>query len=482
MRKMPKTNEKPGKTDTVEDLCEEILATIEPPREERERIQCLADELLGKVTEIAGEKDLEIDVRVEGSFAKDTWVRGEVDVDIFLLFPTTVGREDFEKLALEIAEDVLAPNRTRRRYAEHPYLEAEIEGILVNIVPAYKAQRGQWISSTDRTPFHTEYVKDNLEPKKRNEVRLLKKFMKETGTYGAEIRVGGFSGYLSEILIMHYGTFLDTIRSAAKWRNQPFIDIEGYYQEKKKVKELFNQPLIVIDPVDMQRNLASAVTMKKLGEFIAACREFLQHPHRGFFTPKEEVFSEKRLLQNLKERGTYCLFINVNELSIVPDVLWGQLYKSLKAICRVLDEEGFRVLRSTVWSEECGETIFIIEMENGRISETREQVGPFVWSEEANHFLEKHLNNSGTVYGPWIEGERWMVRVNRTHFNAIDSIREKIDRDLDSIGLGSRIQAAMKRKYRVMTGNEILPVYSRNKDFARHLTRFLKGSPSWLRR
>jgi len=482
MSKEPKTNRKPGDTVTVDDFYKEMLAVVEPSREEQESIQCLADELLGRVTEIAGEKGLKIGVSVEGSFAKDTWVKEEVDVDIFLLFPTTVCREEFEKLALEIAEDALAPNRTRRRFAEHPYLEAEIEGIRVNIVPAYKVERGKWRSATDRTPFHTKYVKGNLETEKRSEVRLLKKFMKGTGTYGAEIKVGGFSGYLAEILVMKYGSFLDTVRSAAKWRNRPVIDIEGYYQEREKAGKLFKQPLIVIDPVDMQRNLASAVTLEKLNEFVAACREFLQDPHRGFFVPEEKVFSEERLFQDLKERGTFHLFISVEELSLIPDVLWGQLYKSLKAICRVLDEGGFHVLRSTVWSEEQGEAVFIIELENGKISRTREQRGPFVWSKEANDFLEKHLNNSETVYGPWIERERWVVRVKRKQFNAVDLIKEKIGREPDSMGLGSRIQAAVKRGYRVITGNEILPFYSKNKDFARYLTRFLKGSPAWLRR
>ena len=482
MRKEPKSNRKPGVTVAVEDLSKEMLAKVEPSREEQESIQRLAAKLRGRVTEIAGEKGLEIGVSVEGSFAKDTWVKEEADVDIFLLFPTTVGREEFEKLALKIAEDALAPNKTRRRFAEHPYLEAEIEGIRVNIVPAYKVQRGKWRSATDRTPFHTKYVKDNLEAEKRSEVRLLKKFMKGTRTYGAEIRVGGFSGYLAEILIMKYGSFLDTVRSAAKWRDKPVIDIEGHYQEEEKAKDLFKQPLIVIDPVDMKRNLASAVTFERLSEFIAACREFLQDPHRGFFFPEEEVFSEEGLIQDLKERETFCIFISVEKLSVIPDVLWGQLYKSLKAICRILDEGGFHVLRSTVWSEEQGEAAFIIELENGKISRTRKQIGPFVWSGEANDFLKKHLNNTETVYGPWIERERWAVRVKRKQFNAVDLIKEKIRVELDSMGLGSRIQAAMKREYRVMAGNEILPFYSENKDFARHLTRFLKGSPVWLRR
>jgi len=481
MRNKIKTHEKTEGTVEVEALCREVLSRIEPSKKDREKIQHLTDKLQRKITKIVRERGLEINVGVEGSFAKDTWLNGEVDVDLFLLFPNTVGRERFERIALEVAEEALAPNKTQRRFAEHPYLEAEIKGIRVNIVPAYRVMRGRWRSATDRTPFHTRYIIEKLKPEKKREVRLLKKFMKGIGVYGAEIKVGGFSGYLSEILIMEYGSFLDTVRSVAKWRDRPVIDIEKHYKEEGKVKRLFNHPLIVIDPVDRQRNLASAVTMDKLCEFIAACKEFLKHPHRRFFFPEEEAYPEERLLRDLRERGTYCLFIYVDGLSAAPDVLWGQLHKSLRAICRILTEGEFNVLRSSVWSED-GETIFIIELESGMISRTREHTGPFVWSREADKFIEKYLDASETVYGPWIEKGRWMVRVKREHPSAVELVREKIGRELDNMGLGSRIQAAMRIKYELMAGNKILTYYLKNKNFARHLTRFLRGVPTWLKR
>ena len=54
--------------------------------------------------------------------------------------------------------------------------------------------------------------------KLRDEVRVLKKFMKGIDTYGAEIKVGGFSGMLCETLILNYGSFEDTIKSASDWK------------------------------------------------------------------------------------------------------------------------------------------------------------------------------------------------------------------------------------------------------------------------
>ncbi len=482
MKENPRSPKNLRNIPKAENLCNEILLAIEPSIEDRQKIQSLAEKLQGKASEIIETIDTKIAVSIEGSFAKDTWIRGEADIDLFLLFPPEVVRKEFESLALEIGEKILAPNKTQRRFAEHPYLETKIDDIRVNVVPAYKVRRGHWKSATDRTPFHTKYIKKKLEAVKRQEVRLLKQFMKGTGTYGSEIKVGGFSGYLSEIVILEYGSFLDTIENAAKWQGTEIIDIEKHYERKEDLRNLFNEPMIVIDPIDLQRNVASAVTVGKLNEFIAACREFQRRPDREFFFPKEEIFSEKELIQNLEKRGTYLLFIHIGRLSITPDILWGQLYRSNRALCRILNEEGFIVLRSSAWSEEKSDAILIIELEGGTISKSKTQTGPFTWSEETERFIEKHLGAPETVYGPWIEKERWMVRVKRKHTKATDTIREKIKSEPDNLGLGRKIQKAMKAGYRLIVGEEIISFYSRNKSFAEHLTKFLKGSPLWARR
>ncbi|MBS7613865.1 hypothetical protein KEJ48_06465, partial [Candidatus Bathyarchaeota archaeon] len=42
------------------------------------------------------------------------------------------------------------------------------------------------------------------------------KFAKGIGVYGADIKTGGFSGYLCELLIVSYGDFIKTVESASK--------------------------------------------------------------------------------------------------------------------------------------------------------------------------------------------------------------------------------------------------------------------------
>lgn len=100
--------------------------------------------------------------------------------------------------------------------------------------------------------------------------------MKNQGIYGAEIRVEGFSGYLCELLITHYDSFINLVKEAAKWEIPTIIDVESYHPKKDLTKVFTKAPMIVIDPVDKSRNVAAVVSSTSLSIFIFACRQFLK--------------------------------------------------------------------------------------------------------------------------------------------------------------------------------------------------------------
>ena len=66
-------------------------------------------------------------------------------------------------------------------------------------------------------------MKKALTPKMRDEVRLLKGFLQSTGIYGAEIAKQGFSGYVSEVLILNFNSFENVIKSIAKIQENQVI-------------------------------------------------------------------------------------------------------------------------------------------------------------------------------------------------------------------------------------------------------------------
>jgi tRNA nucleotidyltransferase (CCA-adding enzyme) len=153
---------------------EEILKKITPTQADRAKIAALAKELQQKVARACEEQGVKATVRVEGSVAKDTWLREEPEIDIFMRLPITIPRQSLGKISLKIARKATEGAEQIERFAEHPYLEAFIGNVRVNIVPCYDVKRGEWLSATDRTPFHTDYVKKRLNKTLRNEVRLLK--------------------------------------------------------------------------------------------------------------------------------------------------------------------------------------------------------------------------------------------------------------------------------------------------------------------
>ncbi len=91
----------------------------------------------------------------------------------------------------------------------------------------------------------------------------MKRFMAMTGTYGSEFKVGGFAGYLCELLILFYGDFEKTLKAAINWKFGHEIDIEEYGTAGN-----FKDPLIVIDPTDKNRNVGAALRLDKMAEFI----------------------------------------------------------------------------------------------------------------------------------------------------------------------------------------------------------------------
>ena len=128
-----------------------------------------------------------IGVEFGGSYTKGTWLSKDADVDIFVRFKKSTSEEKFEKISKKVGFDSLKKFSPYVRYSEHPYVEAKMKDTKINVVPFYDVKVGEWKSAADRSPFHTKYMSKSLTQKMRNEVRILKTFLKSNGIYGAEI-------------------------------------------------------------------------------------------------------------------------------------------------------------------------------------------------------------------------------------------------------------------------------------------------------
>jgi tRNA nucleotidyltransferase (CCA-adding enzyme) len=470
-------------TSRLEEVLADVTRRITPSPKEREKVLSLADNLVKKVKKAAEKSKVEAAIRVEGSIAKDTWLRREPDIDIFLQLPKSVPREALGTVCLKIAREATKGSKQVERFAEHPYLEAFVNSTRVNIVPCYKGKPGEWLSATDRTPYHTDFVGPRLNDALKAEIRLLKRFMKGIGVYGAEIKVGGFSGYLCELLAMQHGTFVSVLKAAATWKKPWTIDYQGYYEDRKDdIPKIFEEPLVVVDPVDKGRNVASAVRKERLIEFVAASRYFMLHPSVEFFLPKPpKILSEKQLARSIEKHGTALVFVKIGKVDTVPDILWGQLYKTQRSLRRMLVQKGFSIIGDAAWSNETNLNMLLFEAEHRFLSATRKHLGPPVEKRaECERFLRKHRGASATIYGPRLEDECWVVGIKRQYTDIVECLKAELKHGGRQVGVAELISRAVANKPDVLVNQQIVSAYKADNGFAEFLTLYIQGKPKWF--
>lgn len=463
---------------TADKILAQVAKRIVPTQSEREKMIRLSEKFVKHVDEILRGAGLEAEVSVQGSVARDTWLRDETDLDIFASFPPSMDREEWTKKVLPAIRKGLSEYHMIERYAEHPFLEFHSEHVRINIVPCYKVDKGQWKSATDRSPFHTEYMKTHLSPALRLEVRFLRKFMKGIRTYSAEIRVGGFSGMLTETLILHYGSFLETLKQAANWTPPIFIQLDT--SESPKMNTRQQTSLVVIDPVDPERNLAAAVRSSNLWTFVAAAREFARNPGLWYFYPSQLTpKTQKQLKKKMRNSPYEIVALSLKHPVIVVDVLWGQLTRLERSLVELFVRNDFRLGRSEVWSNEKEKSIILFEVERPVLPSVMRREGPPVSNRSGSEaFLQHHIFGKDTVRGPWTINDHWVVDKLRHTPHIRDLISKAVRNNSYGLVLPSELELGFRMSWKLHEGKQLLQLTGQPQ-FNQTFWEFLEGKPSW---
>lgn len=308
-----------------------------------------------------------------GSCAKGTFLRGAGDIDLFAVFPDSYSKDEMFGALKGAAGKAFPKAKTETGYAEHPYLRMFLEGRRIDLVPSYKMKEGERVkSAVDRSQLHTKYVLSSLDAEQKKEVLLLKQFLKSNMLYGAEIRTKGFSGYLCELMIIHYGSFLGFLEAASLWKLPVSLDPGSLYKKRGPVPD-FNSPLTVIDPVDKTRNVAAVITPDNLRRTIFLASSYLKEPSEKYFFPRK--LSVPALRKRLGKREIFALCFP--KPRIVEDVLWGQLWRVSSQLESFLCKNEFTVLgvRPHSSGSRC---IILFELRSPALPKTRVYRGPFL--------------------------------------------------------------------------------------------------------
>jgi len=443
---------------------EEALARIRPKEAEHNHTWGVARSILAAIAEDGRAKGM-----VVGSVARDTWLSGDRDLDIFLLFPSDLSREDLEERGLDLARKIARQFTVsfREKYAEHPYVNVTIDELDVDLVPCYEVpSAARILSAVDRTPFHTRYIVDKI-ASFRDDVLLAKQFTKACGVYGSDQMTEGFSGYLCELLVLHYGGFTPLLQAAAAWKLGTCIDLEGH------ACKAFEEPLRVVDPVDPARNVAAALSTTRMFEFVEYSRGYLEDPSVEFFFPRVQASQGRDgFTRALARRGTCLYALTFATPPFIPDIVVPQLRRSLASVRGLLARHGFPVLQDdcAMGEERC---ILVLELLADRLPPVTRHAGPPLWDRaNAAKFAEKYWQNP--LSGPFIRDGRYLVDLERPFTDAGELLRS---REILAVGLGKHVKQSMEKGWEVHRGED-----SWQETFGEFLSRFIEPSSPLARR
>lgn len=396
-------------------MFEKILKQITPSEEEMCKISRITKEVVQSLKEEMWEY-YNAEIVPVGSAVKGTNLAGNSDIDIFVKFDVRIPEEKFKgeihNTLKKALENIGASTETN--YASHPYVKAKYDGIDLDICPCYNVPNAEHIiSAVDRTPFHTEFVNKYLGDYRKPQVRLLKQFLKAHGIYGANEKYQGFSGYLCELLIIRYGSFINVLRSElCEYRfNNDYV------------------PIKYLDPVDLNRNVAAAVSRDAYAKFVAVSRIFLnehcemddEEVFLKFFNIEEDIQEMSFLMHSINHfylRGINGTIITSKSDSDNEEVIYSTARKEFKKMKWLVENEGFKIIDS-VFKVYDKRAIFVLGYEVSTLPKYKKVEGPPIDVGKKAFFawIDKHEQY-------YIEDGKLVTQVERKYTNVYDLIDE----------------------------------------------------------
>jgi len=438
--------------------------------------------ILAKITpsqkELAAEKKLFTSIKKEveglegkhshlewcGSSARNTHLSGDRDLDLFLMFDKELSEKELEEEGLRIGKEIFSGETWEVAYSQHPYVRGIIKGFDVEIVPGYIVKSGhEKKSAVDRTPFHNKFLLEKMKPSQRQDARLLKQFLKGIKAYGADLKNQALPGYGVELLVLYYGSFEKTIEKMSKWGEQEIVLLK---KRKRKADQDFFTPLIIIDPVDENRNVASALSVEQFNRMKLGAKKFLEEPSEKFFFGQVvNIWPKQMILNELNKREFLAIQADFPK-NILPDLMWGQLRRYLRKAANSLEEKDFVVKRTNLWSDE-KKVFFLFELNKLKLDKIKKVFGPKQTDKEnVKNFLAKKRK----IIKKYVEEGRVIIEVERKERDAQKILESFVVscRDDEKEGMKNCLAKAQ-----VLSEKDILAHYK--DEFAEHLTKYLEG-------
>ncbi|MBU0930199.1 MAG: CCA tRNA nucleotidyltransferase [Nanoarchaeota archaeon] len=366
----------------------DILDSIKPTLREEQKAEKIVNKFLNKINKrLVGAEAV-----VGGSFAKNTWLKGDHDIDIFVMFSKKHNNKISNLLEKTLKELFFFVNKIN---GSRDYFQIKYRGYLFEVIPVLRIDDPSEAENImDISPMHVSWVRENINAKE-DEVRRLKMFCKANHCYGAETYIKGFSGYVTEILTIYYGSFDEVIKNAVNWKEYDIIDVKKRKIVIRNMDKSKLSPLIVIDPIQKERNAAAALSKEKFELFIEVSKDYLKKQSQNFFIKKNIIPDD-------------AIVLKVKALKGREDIVGAKLLKAYEYIKNKLNEDFGIKKSSWFWNKKI---IFWYIPKTGELSEYTKHYGPPV-GDEINLEKFKEKWNDKKLFS---EHGRVYINIKRKH-------------------------------------------------------------------
>lgn len=372
-------------TKETKEIFENAMKNIKP----EQQVFKEADETISEINSLLRKNNIKAECVAGGSYAKGTILKNDFDIDLFIRFDYDYKDKDISGML----KKALDPLKLKQIHGSRDYFQIRKNKLLFEIIPVLKIENyKQAANVTDMSPLHVGYARSHFQnkPGLADQVRLAKQFCKSAGIYGAESYIRGFSGHVVDLLIIYYGSFEQLLMQASVWGSRVIIDIENHLKNplEQLNKAKTQSPLIIVDPVQPDRNAAAAVSREKLDILKKKAKQFLNLPSQDFFIVKKiDIKAVKARAKNGKD---WLVTLKAKPLEGNEDVVGTKVLKCFEHIEKQLKKNDFKILEYN-WEFEPDQSLLYYIIKKEKLSDKITLCGPPVREKrDAARFRQKH--------------------------------------------------------------------------------------------
>lgn len=385
------------KKTAYEKIVESVLKQYKVTQKEHDSILKKLDWFMGEVRHALEKEKVNAYVMLGGSAAKGTFVKNDFDCDIFVRFLYDEYKEQNISDCMERVLKKLHSMDYERVHGSRDYFQGVWKGMHYEIIPVLYVTK-PWMAKniTDLSPLHVEWLNRRLTEKIRDEILLTKLFCKAQKVYGAESYMNGFSGHVVDLLTIYYGTFKNLLENACLWEEKHVINLTPHALDplKNLNEDKLQSPVVIIDPVQPDRNACAALGYEQFYQFKNKATEFLQKPSLVFFKRKPVTLASVKKRRKIIQKKRQCMLI----LKAMPmhgklDTIGTKILKAMEKIAKAFQNEEFTVLEANWDWEEVPKkpALLWFVIKEQKLTKKKEQRGPpLKMRKDVEAFQKKH--------------------------------------------------------------------------------------------